>query len=275
MLWGLLSVIRGAVYLARTPATWPRALVPVLVFFLLFAGGLALSLGLLRPGVLSWLGANAETPLSGWRSFGNEALAWLATLVAGAASAIIALLLAPPLASPALEGIVALRERSLDVPERGPSSFWQELLCGLRAQLFGALVLGPVLLLTWIGGLLAPAAAPVLVPLSLLGAAFGVAWGLLDYPLTLRGVGARERFRFLRRHARVCLGFGAGFALVFWVPCLSLLLLPVGVVGATEVVWHLAALDPEAPRSLRRAASGAPGARGILGASATGTTSVR
>lgn len=251
MLWGLLSVIRGAAYLVRTPATWPRAAVPVLVFFVLFVGGLALSIGLLRPGVLAWLGASTDAPLSDWRTLGSEALAWLATLAAGALGAIVALLLAPPLSAPALEGIVALRERSLNVPERGPSSFWQELLCGLRAQLFGGLVLGPLLLLTWLGGLVVPAAAPVLVPLSLLGTAFGVAWGLLDYPLTLRGVGARERFLFLRRHARVCLGFGAGFALVFWVPCLSLLLLPVGVIGATEVVWHLAALDPEAPPNLR------------------------
>lgn len=270
MFWGLLSVFRGAVYLARTPATWPRAVVPALVFLVLFSGGLALSVGVLRPALLTWLGAApVDAAAFDWRAVGTEALAWLATLLAVGLGAVLALLLAPPLSSPALEGIVALRERDLGAPAREASSFWHELLCGLRAQLFGALLLGPLALLTWAGGLLVPAAAPVLVPLSLLGTSFGIAWNLLDYPLTLRGVGARERFRFLRRHLPVCLGFGAGFAVVFWVPCLSLLLLPVGVAGATEVVWHLVASDPAPPAGLGKPAGAMGGRRpqeeGLLG----------
>ena len=57
----------------------------------------------------------------------------------------------------------------------------------------------------------------------------------------------------MRRHIVTCLGFGAAFTLLFWVPCFGVLMLPVGVVAATDVVWALAARDAEAPSELRAA----------------------
>jgi uncharacterized protein involved in cysteine biosynthesis len=66
-----------------------------------------------------------------------------------------------------------------------------------------------------------------------------VAWNLLSYPLTLRGVGARERVRLLSRHAPAVLGFGAAFAAISLVPGAALLLLPAGVVGATRLSERL------------------------------------
>jgi uncharacterized protein involved in cysteine biosynthesis len=251
--FGLSTVFRGFAFLVKTPAAWGRAAVPPVLFLLLLgAAGFAL-VSWFRPVLLAWLGAPESGGSADWRSVGTEALAWLATLLAFGLAAVVALLLTPPLAAPALEGIVALRERSLGIVERPDSSFWDELRCGLRAQLFGAFVVGPIALGCWLGGLLLPALAPVLTPISILCTCFGVAWSLLDYPLTLRGVGARERFAFVRRNALPCIGFGAGFAALFWIPCFGILFLGAAVSAATELVWRLAAADPDAPGALRKA----------------------
>lgn len=251
--FGLSSVFRGFGFLVKTPATWGRAAVPPFLFLLLLGTAGFTLVTWFRPVLLGWLGAPEAAAASDWRSVGTEALAWLATLLAFGPAAVVALLLTPPLSAPALEGIVALRERALGLPERADPSFWDELRCGLRAQLFGVFVVGPVALLCWLGGLLLPPLAPVLTPLSLLCTCFGVAWNLLDYPLTLRGVGARQRFAFVRRHALACIGFGGAFTAVFWVPCFGILFLGAGVSAATELLWSLAALDPEAPPALRNA----------------------
>ncbi len=86
--------------------------------------------------------------------------------------------------------------------------------------------------------LVAPPVAIVTTPLKLLLGALGLAFGLFDYPLTLRGVGARERLRFTRRNLPLVLGFGSAFTLVAMVPCAFVVLLPVGVVAATRLFWE-------------------------------------
>jgi uncharacterized protein involved in cysteine biosynthesis len=87
--------------------------------------------------------------------------------------------------------------------------------------------------------LFVPPLAVVITPLKLLLGALGVAWGLFDYPLTLRGIGARQRFAFMKRHFTVVLGFGSAFSLLFWLPCVGLLMLPVGVAAATRLYWEI------------------------------------
>ena len=96
----------------------------------------------------------------------------------------------------------------------------------------------------WGLGLLVPALAPVLLPLQVFPLALGLAWSLLDYALTLRGVRLRARARLLLAHPAPILGFGAAFALVTIIPGGALLLLPAGVVGATRLLGHLL---PEPP----------------------------
>jgi len=97
----------------------------------------------------------------------------------------------------------------------------------------------PVVLALSLLELFVPPLAVIITPLKLLLSALGVAWGLFDYPLTLRGIGSRERFQFMRRHFSVVLGFGAAFSLVFWLPCLGIVMLPVGVAAATQLYWEI------------------------------------
>jgi uncharacterized protein involved in cysteine biosynthesis len=244
-------MFRSLGFLSKTPQSWPRAATPVVLLVVLSASALWLAMGYLEPLLRGVLHVPAEVATLG--DAGSLLLAWIATALAALAGLVVALIVVPPLSAPALEGLVTLREVSLRVAPRPKQSIWFEISCGLRAQALGLALFGPLLFVGWLTNLLVPATAVVVTPITWLCTMGIVAWNLFDYPLTLRGVGARRRLAFLKRHSGTCLGFGAGFALLFWVPCLGILMLPVGVVAATEVVWSLVAEDPEAPPELREA----------------------
>jgi len=220
--------------LARLPKSYPFALVPALVFSVLEVGFVTLSLRVLSPWVHSALSGQG-----GWQNFGASALSWLSVAVGCVIGWFVAALLTPLLSAPALERIVGLVEADLGAPPRRALGVVGEFACGLRAAALGmALFVPPVLALTLLEFALPPVSI-VTTPLKLGLGALGVSWNLLDYPLTLRGIGARERIAFVKAHAASSLGFGAAFALSFWLPCCGILLLPVGVAAATELFHAL------------------------------------
>ena len=101
------------------------------------------------------------------------------------------------------------------------------------------------------------AVVPVIVGLLLLVGlgALGVvtalllAWGLVDYPLALEGMGIRDRLRWSRRNFGAMLGFGLAATVAFAVPGLGLLLLPCGVAGSGSA-HPLGVLSPISIRSM-------------------------
>jgi uncharacterized protein involved in cysteine biosynthesis len=233
--WRGFSALFGAIStLLRLTRAWPYAIVPVVVFILLEAAITTAAWELLKP----WVDAKL-TGDSWWQDKGAEVLSWVAVALAAALGLVVSAVLAPPISSPALERIVAVVEDDLGAPPRAPLGFFAELGCGLRSMLLSSAITLPIIVgLTLLELLVAPTVV-VVTPLKLLIGALGVAWGLFDYPLTLRGVGARQRFGFVNRHAGVVLGFGAAFALVFWLPCCGIVMLPVGVVAATRLLWEI------------------------------------
>jgi len=176
------------------------------------------------------------------QNFGASALSWFSVAVGGVVGWFVAALLTPLLSAPALERIVGLVEADLGAPPRRALGALGELACGLRAAALGiALFLPPVIALTLLE-LALPPVAVITTPIKLALGALGVSWNLLDYPLTLRGIGARARIAFVKAHAASALGFGAAFTLSFWLPCCGILLLPVGVAAATEL-FHTLTLE--------------------------------
>lgn len=230
----------GFSWLLQHPRAWPAAAVPGLLWSLLSSLGVTASVLWLKPwlaGVVpQWSGAIA--------SFAT----WSLTVLAGAAAVWLALLLTPPLSAPALERIVAHVEAEVGAPPRQPQGFLAELWCGLRAMLVGLALVTPVVLVAVLLDVLLPPLAPLWIAIKLLAGAFGLSWGLLDYPLTLRGVRVRERLGLMRRHAGAVMGFGLGMLPFFWLPCCVFVSLPVGVAAATLLYAELArgAQEPSA-----------------------------
>jgi CysZ protein len=247
---GFGAVFSGFGFILRTPRVWPYALVPPAILFVLASLLLWLAFGWVHPHVSQWLGE----PASWYGKLGSEIFALAVTLATGLLGLVLAMALTPPLSGPALEQIVTAQENAIAAPPRVPIGFLGEMWCGLRAQLISAAFALPLIFALWVLDLFVPPAVVITTPLNLVIAALALAWNLLDYPLTLRGVRIRERLRFMRVHKRATLGFGAAFALLFWIPCFNVMLLPVGVAAATRLVWRLLEHDPASLPSLGRAA---------------------
>lgn len=239
---GLGSIFRATGFLLARPRTWALALVPSLVLALLAALDVWAATALIAP----WIERTLPVPQGTLGEFGVTLAKWSGALATGALGLAAALAITPPLSGPALEALVTTVERELGVPPRASRGFWHEMACGARAQLAAWITLGPVLVLLLVIELLVPGAQVVVTPLGALLAALALGWTLIDYPLTLRDVGVRRRVVFLRRHAATLLGFAITFALAFWPTCCGVLLLPIGVVAATDLLWALARADPDA-----------------------------
>jgi CysZ protein len=215
----------GFAWLVRHPASWLAACVPALVWALLSALGVSASVLWLQPWLLEALPAGSEAL--------SAVAAWALSLLVAGGAVYLALLVTPPLSAPALERLVDAVESERRAPARSPQTFAGELWCGLRATLLGALLVSPLLLLALVLDLIFPALAPLWFALKALAGALGLSFGLLDYPLTLRGTRMRDRLSLMRRHAAAVVGFGLGMLPFFWLPCCLFVALPVGVIAAT------------------------------------------
>lgn len=224
---------KGLGYLVRHPASWPFAMVPMAVAGTLFVIISAIGFVLIRTKIHERLSMSTGV-LSSVLLIVVEVLATLLVLFLGF---VAALFLTQPLAGPALQRLVIQFERGVGLPERPATPFLLDMWRGARSALVGSLSLPITLVLTLVD-VIWPAAAIVTWPVKILVMGYFIAWDLLDYPLSVRGWRLRDRFRWLRTHKALVLGFGGSLALLFLIPLMQLLLLPVGVVGATWLVWR-------------------------------------
>lgn len=232
---GALSVFRGVAFIARTRRAWLPSAVPAVILVSLTCAGLYGAIAVVSPWVV------AHVPLPG-SSLGRVSAAVLRVLVAvftGAASVFVAATFAPALSAPALSRIVELREQALGLPPRERVSLLTEIVCGFSAQLFAYAVGVPVLSALWVVSLLFPPATVVTFPLKVAVTAWLLAWTLLDYPLSTRGVPLQARLAFLREQFPRVLGFTAAVLALFVVPLGAIVLLPAAVAAATDISLKL------------------------------------
>lgn len=239
-------LIWAARYIRATPASWFAAAVPSGI-----ASALSLLFGFFAVRTFSpWL-ANALSPEGeAWR-FVWHIVRWLSLASGVYAGLLASLWITPALSAPALERLVRLTEETVDAPPRRAQGFWFELTCGLRAQLALVVVTLPIALALWLLGWILPLLSPIVLILQSILLGLAVSWNLLDYPLTLRGIGYQQRWGVASRNAGTLLAFGLPFAALFWIPGLGIVLLPVGVVAATRILWTQLILDPELAKLLQ------------------------
>jgi CysZ protein len=227
---GLKAVVAGARFIVLRPKSWPWALVPVVVALVLVVGfGASL-------GALVWRLSDPWRHAEGLRA----ALGWLGSVGALLGAAVAALLgglsLAQPLSGFALDTLSRQQEVALGGPERPDGAFFETTWRGLRVTLAGLAVALPIIVVLSVLGLVVPFAFVVTVPLKFVVAALLVAWDFLDYPLGLRGLGVRARLAFVRANLRGVLACGLGMAGLLLIPGVGLLMLPIGVAAATQLV---------------------------------------
>lgn len=239
---GVKCFFGGLGFLLKTPAAWPLALVPASVVVLL--GG---ALGTLAVHyVPDWVGGlYAEHAGEGGAAAAalSTALSVLATVLAVLVALFVAFTLALPISGPAFEALVRRQELDLGVAPRAPTSFLSDVALALSSSLLGFALATPLLVVLFAVSLFFPPAQVVTVPLKILVAAVVLAWDVCDVPLGLRGIGAGRRLGILRRHLGAVLGMATGVTLLSLVPCGILLAMPIGVLGATRLMFAIEAAE--------------------------------
>jgi len=223
---GVRFFFQGFSLLGWAPGALPLALVPIGAALVLTSALVTLTVWFVPGWVDAWIGA------TGWWV---SIVQVLATAAFGILSVLVALALAQPASGPALEGIVRRVERLMGAAPAPESSFVMEVVRSAGSATIGLLGAGVSFVVLFLIGLI-PGAAIVTVPLQFVAMSFALGWDVCDYPLSVQGLPLTERVRVVFGHARAVLGFSLGIAVCSLLPCGILLVLPVGVAGATRLV---------------------------------------
>lgn len=245
VLHGLEAFCGGISFVIVTPRVWGHALVPVGMLLLLSCG--LLGLGFWGSHHLSsWLiGPDPGV----WGQIGYWGLMAPLLVVGFLAAVLLALSLAQPLSGFALESIARAQEIALTGTAAPKASFVAALASTTTAVAVALLIGGTMLAILFLASFFFPPAAVVTVPLKVLVCGWMLAWDFIDYPLAMRGVGLEGRFAWVGRNLGAFTLFGVLWALLVVVPGVVLLVLPMGVAGATRlVVADEAAVGASRPR---------------------------
>src|SRR5262249_24493681 len=140
------SLSAAVAELLQTPALWPRALVPVVVFSVLLVACAGFGLLVARP----WVETLFPDPMTTLGEIGVEAAGYGTAFIVVLAGWFVSFALARPLSAPALESLVGAIDARVGAPPRAPLGFVSELACGFRA-LFGAVLVAlPAFFVIWL-----------------------------------------------------------------------------------------------------------------------------
>jgi CysZ protein len=232
LLSGLEAFGSGIGFVIITPRVWGYALVPVAMLLLLSCGLTGLAIWGSHH-LSSWLiGPNPGA----WGQIGYWSLVITLAVMGVIVAALVALSLAQPLSGFALESVAHAQEIALMGTAAPKTSFFASVVSTAKAVAVALLVGGTMLAILFLISFFFPPAAVVTVPLKVLVCGWMLAWDFIDYPLAMRGVGLEGRFAWVGRNFGAFTLFGVLWALLVVVPGMVLVILPMGVAGATRLV---------------------------------------
>ncbi len=231
---GLVAPYRGLRFLMGRPDLWILALVPAAWAMLIGSVGSVAALEYV-PDLVAWLFGSDGSWIA---QAAVSAATFLATAMGVLLSVVLGLVLAQPLSGPALERLARAFEVELGAPERPIVPFWRQLGRSAGGVMIGLAFGLPVLLALVVLSLAVPATVWVTTPLKVLVVGMMVTWDLMDYPFTVRGWSLRMRAGWMRENLGAVVGFGLSLGVVIIVPCVHVLLLPIGAVGATFLYYE-------------------------------------
>lgn len=230
---GARYLVEGVRWLGRHPRQWLFGLVPALITLLLY-GIVLVVVAVFTPDVVS-----LSTPVvHGWA----EPWRTLTTIAVGVALVGVVLLFGVLLFTAVTLAIGApfydkLSERvdaDLGDPPREVSRpMWREVAAAVNEGLRVAVYAGLLGVLLFVLGFVPVAGQTVIPVVGACVSGFFLTVELTSPPAQRRGMTFRQRFRWLRRHKALAVGFGAPLFVLFLLPLAAVVLMPVGVAGAT------------------------------------------
>lgn len=232
---GLRGPFRGLSFILYNPQLWPWAAVPVAIALALIVGLSSLSVTYM-PKLVELITGHGS---AWWQVWGVIALQVIAAGSGILLSIVIGFGLSQPLSGFALDRLVRAMERELGAIEHPNVPWWRELARSAAAAFWTLAPTIPILIVLFIIDLFVPFSWIVTFPLKLIVTGLAVTWDLLDYPFSVRGYRLGLRADWMKHNFGAALGFGLALALLFLIPCMQLLLLPSGAVGATWLIHHI------------------------------------
>lgn len=251
---GLQGPFRGLSFILHNPQLYPWAMFPVVIALALIIALGTLSV-LYLPALITLITGHGTA----WYEIaGVVALQVLAASTGILLSLLIGIGLAQPLSGFALEKLVRAIERELGAPEHPNVPWWRELIRSAAAAFWSLVPTVPILAFLFVIDLFVPFSWVITFPLKIIVTGLAITWDLLDYPFSVRGWRLGLRAEWMKAHFPAALGFGIALALLFLIPCVQLLLLPSGTVGATWLVNYLDDVQGKGGASALRKGYGAP-----------------
>ncbi|PKO16062.1 hypothetical protein CVU37_11960 [candidate division BRC1 bacterium HGW-BRC1-1] len=253
---GFFTPLRAWTYIVRHPSVWPLCVLPLVINVAVVVG------------VWMWTGGFAERLLGDaftgttWLADVLRGFVVLLTFLLRLFLLLVAFVVVGSMASAPFNDVLSERvDRAItgwsdEQPFSAKGlmrSFVRTPIMEFRRLMVYALITVVLFVLSFIP-LLAAFTLPAQIGVS---AAF-FALDQLSYPLERRGIWAlREKFAYVRRHARASFGFGWALTLIFLVPLVNFLFIPVAVVGGTLLFARIeeAAAAKSAGVPVRRAAN--------------------
>lgn len=232
---GLRAPLEGVRFLLRRPGLWPLSIVPAAAVILITSGLGTLSVLYLPDLVVRLTGKGAAW----YEVAGVVALQVVSAGTGLLLSILLALVLAQPLSGPALEHLVRQMEKEIGAPAHPKVPLWKEMVRSASGAVLALAAVLPVLAILFVADLFIPFSWIVTFPLKLIVTGLAITWDLLDYPFSVRGWSLRLRLGWVGDNIGAALGFGISLALLFLIPCVQLLLLPAGAVGATWLLRRI------------------------------------
>ncbi|CAF0937201.1 unnamed protein product [Didymodactylos carnosus] len=239
---GVTAPFRGLIFILGTPASWPLAAVPAIVFLLLFLLFGGLGIWLIHAKTAHWV-----VHTSKWVVIGTWLMRILFDIAAVLIAAVLALTIAQPVSSPALESLVRMQERALNYPNKPEEPIITSILRSVRVSIVSIIATIIIFIILTIIEIVAPPAVVITTPLKFITTGIILAWDIIDYPLSLRYTGVIERTLWFRQHMPASIGFGLAIEAIFLIPGACILLLPAGVAGATWLVVEIEIVEVEDP----------------------------
>jgi uncharacterized protein involved in cysteine biosynthesis len=230
---GVGYLARGLVWVARHPAQWLFGLIPALIVLVVYVGGLV-GLGVYAMDLAGWVTPFADH----WSDGLRQTIRVIAALAIFGSAAFLAMVtftaITLVVGEPFYESLAVRAENDHGgaPPEPDVSLFTQivrgigdGLVLGFFATLFAVLffLLGFVPV---IGQTVVPVLAACVTGYLLTGELTALA-------LERRGLRRRDRFRLLKRHRLLAVGFGAATVVLFLIPLGAVVAMPGAVVGGT------------------------------------------
>lgn len=231
---GFAITFKSIRFLAKRPKLWPNVAIPALINMVLFF----LTAGLLvsrAPGIVGGIWAQPE---------GILLVVWYFLLVVVgvlllAVAYLSMLLIGSLVASPFNDMLSQETERILkgEVTDDSESGFRGQADALLRSLVMSLLILAMQAVSSITLGLLGliPGLGLITGPLAIGISAYLISVEYSDFPLERRRYSFKEKFKIVWKFNPVTVGFGAGTAILLWVPLLNFFTMPLAVIGGTAV----------------------------------------